>query len=76
MSESDEQPRGTLTTRTMTMPADTNPAGDIFGGWVLSQMDIAGAICAGERAQRRVVRALGERPAVLVGQRPFGDFVA
>ena len=55
MSESDEQPRGTLTTRTMTMPADTNPAGDIFGGWVLSQMDIAGAICAGERAQRRVV---------------------
>lgn len=50
-----DAPRGTLTTRTMTMPADTNPSGDIFGGWVLSQMDIAGAICAGQRAQTRVV---------------------
>ncbi len=37
------------------MPGDTNPAGDIFGGWVLSQMDIAGGICAGQRAQCRVV---------------------
>lgn len=45
------------TTRTMAMPADTNPAGDIFGGWVLSQMDIAGGICAGQRAQGRVVTA-------------------
>ena len=51
----DVEPVGTLTTRTMTMPTDTNPAGDIFGGWVLSQMDIAGAVCAGQRAQRRVV---------------------
>ena len=46
---------GHLTTRTMAMPGDTNPAGDIFGGWVLSQMDIAGGICAGQRAQNRVV---------------------
>jgi acyl-CoA thioesterase YciA len=37
------------------MPADTNPAGDIFGGWVMSQMDIAGAIAAVERTQGRVV---------------------
>jgi acyl-CoA thioesterase YciA len=37
------------------MPADTNPAGDIFGGWVISQMDIAGAIAAVERAHGRVV---------------------
>ena len=37
------------------MPADTNPAGDIFGGWVMSQMDIAGAIAAVERAKGRVV---------------------
>jgi acyl-CoA thioesterase YciA len=37
------------------MPADTNPAGDIFGGWVISQMDIAGAISAVERAGGRVV---------------------
>lgn len=50
-----EVTRGRLTTRTMAMPADTNPAGDIFGGWVLSQMDIAAGICAGQRAQCRVV---------------------
>ena len=45
------------TTRTIAMPADTNPSGDIFGGWVLSQMDIAAGICAGQRAQGRVVTA-------------------
>jgi len=41
----------------MAMPGDTNPSGDIFGGWVLSQMDIAAGICAGQRAQGRVVTA-------------------
>ncbi len=50
-----EDPRGELTIRTLAMPADQNPAGDIFGGWVLSQMDIGGGICASERAQCRVV---------------------
>ena len=49
-----QAPNGVLTTRTLAMPADANPAGDIFGGWVLSQMDIAAGICAGERAQGRV----------------------
>jgi len=49
------------TTRTVAMPADTNPAGDIFGGWVLAQMDIAGGICAGQRAQGRVVTASIDR---------------
>jgi acyl-CoA thioesterase YciA len=48
-------PKGALTIRTLAMPADTNPAGDIFGGWVMSQMDIAGAIAAVERARGRVV---------------------
>jgi len=48
------EPRGTLTIRTLAMPADTNPAGDIFGGWVMSQMDIAGAIAAVEEAKGRV----------------------
>jgi acyl-CoA thioesterase YciA len=37
------------------MPADTNSAGDIFGGWLMSQMDIAGEITARQRARRRVV---------------------
>jgi acyl-CoA thioesterase YciA len=49
------EPRGTLTIRTLAMPADTNPSGDIFGGWVMSQMDIAGAIAAVERVKGRVV---------------------
>ena len=40
------QPDGALTIRTLAMPADTNTVGDIFRGWVLSQMDIAGSICA------------------------------
>lgn len=47
-------PNGDLTIRTMAMPADANASGDIFGGWVLSQMDIAGGIAAGQRAQGRV----------------------
>jgi len=46
---------GTLTTRTVAMHSNTNPSGDIFGGWVLSQMDIAAGICAGQRSQSRVV---------------------
>ncbi|MEM8580846.1 MAG: acyl-CoA thioesterase [Pseudomonadota bacterium] len=49
-----ETPRGALTLRTLAMPADVNVNGDIFGGWVLSQMDIAAGIIAGERAQGRV----------------------
>ncbi|MBL8700422.1 MAG: acyl-CoA thioesterase [Alphaproteobacteria bacterium] len=36
------------------MPADTNPNGDIFGGWLLSQMDLAGGNLAGQRARGRV----------------------
>lgn len=54
MSEAQETPRGELTTRTLAMPGDANPSGDIFGGWVLSQMDIAGGIAAGQRAAGRV----------------------
>ena len=50
-----DKPTGRLTTRTLAMSSDTNPAGDIFGGWVLSQMDIAAGIIAGQRAQSRVV---------------------
>lgn len=55
MSTPQTEPQGALTIRTLAMPADTNPAGDIFGGWVMSQMDIAGAICAVERVKGRVV---------------------
>lgn len=55
MSGEHNETQGRLTTRTVAMPGDTNPAGDIFGGWVVSQMDIAAGICAGQRAQSRVV---------------------
>jgi acyl-CoA thioesterase YciA len=55
MMDTDTEPTGALTIRTLAMPADTNPSGDIFGGWVMSQMDIAGAIAAVERAKGRVV---------------------
>lgn len=51
---SDDAPQGELTIRTIAMPGDTNPSGDIFGGWVLSQMDIAGGITATERSKSRV----------------------
>jgi len=41
--------------RVVPMPSDTNPFGDIFGGWVMSQVDIAGGIVAMRRARGRVV---------------------
>ena len=54
MSDDEDKPRGELTLRTLAMPADVNVNGDIFGGWVLSQMDIAAGIVGGTRAQGRV----------------------
>lgn len=41
--------------RTRAMPCDTNPSGDIWGGWLLAQMDLAGEVAARQRARRRVV---------------------
>ena len=58
-------PFGELTLRTLAMPADANPAGDIFGGWVLSQMDIAAGICATNYAQCRVVTVGVEKMSFL-----------
>lgn len=55
MTNNNPQPQGDLLLRTLAMPADTNPNGDIFGGWLVSQMDIAGGILAKETAQGRVV---------------------
>ena len=47
-------PKGELVIRTIAMPADTNSNGDIFGGWLLSQMDLGGAILARNLAHSRV----------------------
>ena len=55
MTETQGKPQGELMIRTVAMPADTNANGDIFGGWLLSQMDIAGGIAAMGHAKGRVV---------------------
>jgi acyl-CoA thioesterase YciA len=47
-------PSGEPVLRAIAMPADTNPNGDIFGGWLLSQMDLAGGSFASQRAKGRV----------------------
>ncbi|HEY7775590.1 acyl-CoA thioesterase [Kineobactrum sediminis] len=47
-------PQGELALQTIAMPRDTNASGDIFGGWLLSQMDLAGAVTAADVAGGRV----------------------
>ncbi|WP_142848712.1 acyl-CoA thioesterase [Telmatospirillum sp. J64-1] len=75
MSESDDVPHGELSLRSIAMPADTNPSGDIFGGWLLSQMDLAGGTAARVRAKGRVATVGVERMAF--HQRVFvGDEVS
>lgn len=54
MTDPSPGPQGELTLRTLAMPRDANTNGDIFGGWVLSQMDMAAGIVAGARAHGRV----------------------
>jgi len=64
MSETQQtgrQPKGLLVLRTLAMPKDTNPSGDIFGGWVLSQMDVAGGLMASEISRGRVVTVSVEK---------------
>jgi acyl-CoA thioesterase YciA len=49
-----EKSKEYILTKTVAMPADTNTNGDIFGGWLLSQMDVAGGILASKVAKGRV----------------------
>lgn len=64
-------PRGELSLRTLAMPADTNQNGDVFGGWLLGQMDIGGGIFASKQAKARTVtvaiNAMTFRKPVFVG---------
>jgi len=64
-------PEGELSIRTLAMPADTNQNGDIFGGWLLSQMDLAGSIYAYRTTAKRTVtvgvEAMTFRKPVYVG---------
>ncbi|MDF2446797.1 MAG: acyl-CoA thioesterase [Moraxellaceae bacterium] len=48
------EPQGSISLQTIAMPADTNWNGDIFGGWLVSQMDLAGAVLARRRARGRI----------------------
>ena len=67
----DAEPSGDLCIRTLAMPADTNANGDIFGGWLLSQMDVGGGVFASKIAKSRTVtvaiEAMNFRKAVYVG---------
>ncbi len=48
------EPRGDITLQTLAMPADTNANGDIFGGWLMAQMDLGASVLARRRASGRV----------------------
>ena len=65
------EPRGDLCIRSLAMPADTNANSDIFGGWLLSQMDIGGGVFASKIAKSRTVtvaiEAMNFRKSVYVG---------
>ena len=67
----DETPTGELTMRVPAMPADANAAGDVFGGWVISQMDLTAGIRGADRARGRVatvaVNALTFKKPVKIG---------
>ena len=58
-------PYGELALQTIAMPKDTNASGDIFGGWLLSQMDLAGAVTAREMARGRVATVAVEGMAFI-----------
>ena len=70
-----DQPKGELVIQTIAMPKDTNRDGDIFGGWLVSQMDLGSAILAGQIAKSRVVTVAIEGMAFLNPVR-VGDTVA
>src|ERR1700716_3184281 len=73
--EPSNEPKGELVIRTIAMPADTNPNGDIFGGWIMSQMDLGSGILAAKTAQTRVVTVAMEGMSFLEPVR-VGDTVA
>jgi len=70
-----DQPKGELVIQTIAMPKDTNPNGDIFGGWLMSQMDLGSGILASKTAKTRVVTVAVEGMSFLQPVR-VGDTVA
>ena len=65
-SDQNPEPNGELSLQTVAMPKDTNARGDIFGGWLLSQMDIAASIAAAKVANGRVATVAIDRMSFLV----------
>lgn len=67
-------PNGKISLQVVAMPRDTNPMGDMFGGWLLSNMDLAGAMFANEYTRHRIVTIAVDKMAFL---RPVfvGDFL-
>ena len=61
--ESNRPPQGIMVLRYQAMPKDANPNGDIFGGWVMCQMDIGGGLLAMEIARGRVVTVTVDKMA-------------
>ena len=59
------EPHGDVVIRTIAMPADANANGDIFGGWLISQMDLGGAVLARETAHGRVTTVAVDRMSFL-----------
>ena len=70
-----DEPKGELVIQTIAMPKDTNRNGDIFGGWLVSQMDLGSAILAAKVAKARVVTVAIEGMSFLHPVR-VGDTVA
>ncbi|MDQ3120155.1 MAG: acyl-CoA thioesterase [Verrucomicrobiota bacterium] len=75
METTSDEPKGELVIQTIAMPKDTNPNGDIFGGWLMSQMDLGSGILAAKTAKARVVTVAMEGMSFLQPVR-VGDTVA
>jgi acyl-CoA thioesterase YciA len=75
LPDSPDEPQGELVIRTIAMPADTNPSGDIFGGWIMSQMDLGSGILASKTARSRVVTVAVDGMSFLQPVR-VGDTIA
>jgi acyl-CoA thioesterase YciA len=75
MPDTEEFPKGEVAIRTIAMPADANSSGDIFGGWLMSQMDLAASNVAGRRAHGRCVTVAVDK---IIFHRPvyIGDEVS
>lgn len=74
MHDTHKEPTGELAIRTLAMPADTNVNGDIFGGWVISYMDLAGLSIARKRAKCRVTTVAIDK-MVFLAPVHVGDFI-